>query len=83
MERFKSIEEVAEERGLQKGMHAGLQTGRAEGIQTGRAEGLQQGRQKERQQVILNMLQKRLDVSLISEVTGLSEEEIKRLQNGN
>ena len=99
MERFKSIEEIAEERGLQKGMHAGIQTGRAEGIQTGRAEGIQtgraegiqtgraegiqQGRQKERQQVILNMLRKQTDIRFISEVTGLSEEEIKQFQNGN
>ena len=66
MERFKSIEEIAEEKGLQKGMQAG------------RAEGMQKGRQ----QVILNMLKKQTDIGFISEVTGLSEEEIKKLQNG-
>ena len=49
----------------------------------GRQEGIQKGRQEGRQQVVLNMLQKRLDTSLISEVTGLSEEEIKKLQNGS
>ena len=48
----------------------------------GRQEGLQEGRQTERQAVILNMLKKQLDISLISEVTGLSEEEIKKLKNG-
>ena len=47
-----------------------------------REKGLQTGRQTERQAVILNMLKKKLDVSLISEVTGLSEEEIKKLKNG-
>ena len=46
------------------------------GIETG----IQQGKQKERQQVILNMLQNNLDLSLICKVTGLSPEEIKKLQ---
>ena len=41
-----------------------------------------EGRQEEKRQVILNMLKKGLDTSLISEVTGLSPEEIKKLQNG-
>ena len=87
MERFKSLEEIAEEKGMQRGMQQGMQQGMQRGMQTGRAEGLQAGLQtgiqKGRQQVILNMLQKRLDISLISEVTGLSEEEIKKLQNGS
>ena len=54
-----------------------------EGREEGRQEGIQKGRQEEKQQVVLNMLQKRLDTSLIAEVTGLSEEEIKKLQNGS
>ena len=48
------------------------------GMERGRQEGIERGRQA----VILNMLKKKLDVSLISEVTGLSEEEIKKLKNG-
>ena len=51
---------------------------RWEGLQ----EGIHKGRQEGRQAVILNMLKKQLDISLISEVTGLSEEEIKKLKNG-
>ena len=47
-----------------------------------REEGRQEGRQAERQQVILNMLKKSADLSFISEVTGLSVEEIKKLKNG-
>ena len=46
----------------------------------GMQKGIQQGMQQERQQVILNMLKKKLDTSLISEVTGLPPEEIKKLQ---
>ena len=49
----------------------------------GRLEGIQQGIQKERQQIVLNMLKKEAEISFISEVTGLSEEEIKKLKNGS
>ena len=53
--------------------------GRWEGRQEGRQEGWQEGRQ----QFILNMLKKKLDISLISEVTGLPEKEIKKFKNGS
>ena len=43
----------------------------------------EEGRQEVIQQVALNMLKKEAEISLISEVTGLSEEEIKKLKNGN
>ena len=66
--------ERIEERAIKKGIHKGRKEGRQEGIE----RGIERGRQT----VILNMLKKKLDVSLISEVTGLSEEEIKKLKNG-
>ncbi len=40
-----------------------------------------EGRQEGRQEVVLNMLKKKLDISIISEVTSLSEKEIKKLKN--
>ena len=48
----------------------------------GERKGLRKGRQEGQQQVILNMLKKKMDISFISEVTGLSEKEIKKLKNG-
>ena len=47
-----------------------------------REEGLAQGMEKGRQEVILNMLKEKTDISFISKVTGLSIEEIKKLKNG-
>ena len=44
--------------------------------------GRKEGRQEGIQQVIANMLKKKLDISLISEVTGMSAKEIKKLKNG-
>ena len=52
--------------------------GRWEGLRKGRRE----GRQERNKEVVLNMLKKKTDISFISEVTGLSEKEIKNLKNG-
>jgi len=56
--------------------------GRWEGLRKGRQEGIQKGRQEERQQVVLNLLKEKIEVSFISKVTGLTEKEIKKLKNG-
>ena len=58
----------------------GLEKGRQEGMQKGMQKGRQEGMQKGMQKVALNMIQKKLDISMISEVTGLSEKEIKSLK---
>ena len=49
--------------------------GRLEGIQKGRLEGIQKGRLE----VVRNMLDKKMDASLISKVTGLPKKEIQKL----
>ena len=49
----------------------------------GKLEGIQKGIQQGRQEVILNMLQNNVDMSLICKLTGLTPEEIKKLQNKN
>ena len=59
-------EKYIEERGRQEGMQAGRQEGRQEGLQ----------------KVILNMLKKKADIAFISEVTGFSKQEIRKLKNG-
>ena len=48
----------------------------------GRWKGQKEGIRKGRQEVVLNMLKKKTDISFISEVTGLSVKEIKKLKNG-
>ena len=53
-----------------------LQEGRLEGRQEGRQEGLKQGEEKTLHSVARSMKLKGLEASLISELTGLSEEEI-------
>ena len=46
-----------------------------------REEGLQEGRMEEKLVMIAKMSEKNLQISVISEVTGLSKAQIKRLRN--
>ena len=50
--------------------------------QKGMKEGMEKGMEKERRVVALNMLKKQADMAFISEVTGLSMNEINKLKNG-
>ncbi len=62
-----SLDEAREE-GIQKGMEKGME------------EGIQKGMEKGMQAVALNMLKNKFKLSVISEITGLSEKEIKNLK---
>ena len=75
---------------LQSSLEEAREEGRKEvreearkGILQGKQEGMQQGMQQERHQVVSNMLKNHLDTALICKITGLSEEEIKKLKNGS
>ena len=69
------IREEIKEEGIQEGMQKGLKAGRQEGLQAGMQQGMQQ--------VALNMLKTKAQISYISEMTGLSAQEIKKLKNGS
>ena len=73
--KLKIIEENnAEKRRIHK---EGIKQGKKEGIQ----EGLQKGVEESKKEVIINMLRKKLDYTIISEVTGKTIEEIKEIEN--
>jgi len=67
------------EKGLTQGRAEGLSQGRAEGLSQGRAEGLSQGRAEEKIENARRMKSKDFAVEDISEITGLSIEEIEAL----
>ena len=54
--------------------------GMKEGMKEGLEEGMQKGMQKGRQEVALNLLKEKADLSFIAKMTGLSVEEIKKLK---
>ena len=63
----------------QKGLEAGLAEGKAKGLAEGKAEGLAEGEKKANLKIAQKMLEKKMDINLIAELTGLTEEEIKSL----
>ena len=56
---------------------------RRESHAKGHAEGMEKGMEKRSRTVALNMLKKSADITFISEVTGLSIDEINKLKNGS
>ena len=77
--------ELAREDGYQQGKAEGIAQGKAEGIAQGKAEGIAQGKSEGivqgKTEVALTMLKKGFDVSVIMEITGLSECDIRKLSN--
>ena len=73
------VREEGLEQGLQRGLEQGLQRGLEQGLQRGLEQGRGEGRQEERRQLALKLLNKKTDISFISEMTGLSEAEIKKI----
>ena len=93
----RSISIYAHQKGLEEGLEKGLQKGIQKGIQKGKKEGIMEGLQKGKKEGIMEGLQKgehikaiqtarkmlarKMDVSLIADVTGLSFDEITKLAN--
>ena len=50
-------------------------------LDKGRKEGREEERRKEQTKIILNMLKEKLDIKLVSKITGVSVKEIKKLKN--
>jgi predicted transposase/invertase (TIGR01784 family) len=80
-----TLEKYVEEAGLaakwrNQGMEKGIMQGMEKGIMQGMEKGIMQGMEKGIIQVARAMLRKRLPLELIEESTGLSAEQIRRLQ---
>ena len=67
------------EAGLAEGKAKGLAEGKAKGLAEGKAEGKAEGEKKANLKIAQKMLEKKMDINLIAELTGLTEEEIKSL----
>ena len=68
-------EQKGREVGKEEGIQLGMVKGEEKGLKKGRAEGIQEGLEKTAKQ----MLAKGLDTQFISELTGLSEEQLQQL----
>ena len=64
---------------MQQSYDEGLEKGREEGREEGIQQGIEQGAEQEKIAIAKSMLKKKLDINMISEITGLSEEIIRKL----
>ena len=78
-EKYIMDQKATEAAGYDKGLKAGLEQGIQQGIREGVQQGMQQGMQKEKLQIAKKMLSKKIDLNTISQLTGLSIQELKNL----
>ena len=57
----------------------GLAEGRAEGLKKGLTEGIEEGQKKEKIKIAKNMLKEKFSIEQIERLTGLTEEEIRKI----
>ena len=76
--RAEGLEEGRAE-GRAEGLEEGRAEGRAEGLEEGRAEGLEEGRAATNLDHARKMKSMGMDIKMIAEITGLSEEEIEKV----
>ena len=70
-------EYMSAEEDARKMENSHLDEARAEGI----SKGISEGKRERNIEIAKNMLSKNMDIKLISEITGLMEDEIKNLNN--
>lgn len=63
------VKVLAENRGMQQGL--------ALGIEQGIEQGLELGRLQEKRDMVIKMLDKHMSIAIVSEITGMSEEQIR------
>jgi predicted transposase/invertase (TIGR01784 family) len=68
---------------LELGLEQGLEQGRAQGVEWGLERGRARGRNEESLHIARNALSKGLPIEFVSDITGLSPDAIRRLQENN
>ena len=62
-----------------EGIKEGIREGKLEGIREGKLEGIKEGIERRNYAIAKDMKSKNMDINLISEITGLSIDEIRKL----
>lgn len=83
---MKKLDEVVEETKIynaKKELEEGKIESRRQGLEEGIQEGIKEGKKEVTIEYIKNMIDKKMDINLISEITNLSKEEIIKIYNKN
>lgn len=65
--------------GMEKGLAQGMEKGLAEGMEKGLAQGMEKGMNRKGLEIAKKMLAKGMDETTITEMTGLSQEQIRSI----
>ena len=76
-------ERIGEKRGKKIGERIGEERGKRIGEELGRKEGVAQGEKTKQREIARKMVEKNLDLVLIKEMTGLTEQELNALKKKN
>lgn len=75
----RSVLETSHDEGYVEGREDGLLQGRAEGREEGRAEGREEGANQRDRQIVSNLLAMKVPMDYMVQVTGLSEDAIRKI----
>ena len=78
---IRELNEYDRKAALSYAKEKGEEEGRAKGLKTGRAEGLVEGGRKKQIEMAKKMLEMNMSKEQILEITGLTEEELKNIDN--
>ena len=75
-EKFIMDQKAIEDAGYDKGLSAGIEQGIKQGVE----QGIKQGEENKKIELAKKMKQEGIDITTIQKITGLSQEEISKLQ---
>ena len=78
-----ALKDEGKREGFKEGFDEGYEEGKEQGYDEGITQGITQGILQNKTEIVFNMLNKGMDINLISEITGLNIEEINLLKTNN
>ena len=68
---------------IRTALEDGWNKGMKKGIKEGKKEGIKEGQHQKQIEIAKKLLRQNVDIKIIKDATGLSKEELERLDNGN
>lgn len=67
------------EEGMKKGIQEGMQEGMEKGMQEGMKKGIQEGKKQKQEEIILKLIEEKIEIDKIVKITGYTREEIEKV----
>ena len=80
-EKYRMDQNAIMKAGYDKGLKAGIEQGINQGIEKGINQGIEQGVNQEKKEIAKRLLKMKMSINQIMEVTGLTKEDVERINN--